>query len=84
METIIGFCSEFCPENGYFCVTEEKQMCTHCGATMKKRRVRCGRDSDGYAVCSKRVCTHYNIDCLPMDYFVALAINQIVARRRSL
>lgn len=84
METIIGFCSDRCPENGYFCITEDQEYCSYCFQEIKKRRVRCGRDSDGYAVCSKKICSHFNTDCLPIDFFVAGAINEIVARRRSL
>lgn len=84
MEQIIGFCSDSCPENGYFCVTEEYEACSYCGHEIKKRRVRCGRDSDGYAVCSYKVCSHYQIDCLPMDLFVRDSLNEIMVRRRSL
>ena len=39
MLNIIGFCDENCPENGFLCVSEKREMCTYCGSEIDKQGI---------------------------------------------
>ena len=39
MLNIIGFCSENCPENGFFFFFEKREMCTYCGSEIDKQGI---------------------------------------------